>query len=78
MTELVLSLTSTSHSPYACYASTTAVYSSAYDVALKLRPDVDDLRELGPEFSTRWKFFESNPDKSITLLAPSAGYRTLA
>ncbi|KAG6378102.1 hypothetical protein JVT61DRAFT_13787 [Boletus reticuloceps] len=47
---------------------------NAYDVALKLRPNVDDLRELGPEFSSRWKFFESSPDKSIALLAPCAGF----
>ncbi|KAF8441404.1 hypothetical protein L210DRAFT_3760007 [Boletus edulis BED1] len=47
---------------------------NAYDVALKLRPNVDDLKELGPEFSSRWKFFESNPDKSIALLAPCAGF----
>lgn len=56
------------------YVPITLVYPSAYDVALKLRPNANDLEELGPEFSTRWKFFESNPDKSIALLATCAGY----
>lgn len=50
--------------------------SSAFDVAIKLRPNVDDLKELGPDFSARWKIIERNPDKSIVLMAPCAGYDT--
>ncbi|KAH0827452.1 alcohol oxidase [Lanmaoa asiatica] len=53
---------------------TGLVSHNAYDVAIKLRPNVDDLKALGPDFSARWKFFESNPDKSIVLLAPCAGF----
>jgi hypothetical protein len=45
---------------------------SAYDVAIKLRPNADDLKELGPEFSARWNFFVDKPDKSIVILAPSS------
>ncbi|KAN0090977.1 alcohol oxidase [Tylopilus felleus] len=55
---------------------TGLVSHTACDVALKLRQNVNDLRELGPDFSTRWKFFESNPDKLIVLLVPCAGYDT--
>lgn len=56
------------------YVSKMVAYSSAYDVALKLRPNMDELRELRPEFSIRWKFFESSPDKSIALLVPCSEY----
>ncbi|KAG8213775.1 GMC oxidoreductase-domain-containing protein [Butyriboletus roseoflavus] len=55
---------------------TGLVSHNAYDVAIKLRPNADDLKELGPDFSARWKFFESNPDKPIVLMAPCAGYGT--
>ncbi|KIJ67569.1 GMC oxidoreductase [Hydnomerulius pinastri MD-312] len=48
-------------------------FSHAYDVAIKLRPNADDLKELGPEFTERWSYFADKPDKSIVLLAPCSG-----
>ncbi|KAG9316440.1 GMC oxidoreductase-domain-containing protein [Chiua virens] len=53
---------------------TGLVSHNAYDAALKLRPNADELKELGPEFSGRWPFFERNPDKAIALLAACSGF----
>ncbi|KAF9245021.1 GMC oxidoreductase-domain-containing protein [Melanogaster broomeanus] len=52
---------------------TGLVSHNAYDVAIKLRPNAEDLKELGSEFSARWNFFVDKPDKSIVLLAPCSG-----
>jgi alcohol oxidase len=38
-----------------------------------MRPNEDDLKELGPEFDTRWKnYFEDAPDKAVLWLGPLA------
>ncbi|KAF8840047.1 alcohol oxidase [Paxillus ammoniavirescens] len=54
------------------YDGSGLVSHNAYDVAIKLRPNADDLKELGPEFSARWNFFVNKPDKAIVILAPSS------
>ncbi|KAF7424160.1 hypothetical protein PC9H_009463 [Pleurotus ostreatus] len=41
------------------------------DAGVKLRPSVDELKELGPGFQERWKaYFENAPDKPIIWMGP--------
>ncbi|KNZ75224.1 Alcohol oxidase [Termitomyces sp. J132] len=45
------------------------------DAGVKLRPNADDLKELGPHFEPRWKtYFENAPDKPVMWLGPFATY----
>ncbi|KAL4261268.1 GMC oxidoreductase family protein [Pleurotus pulmonarius] len=45
------------------------------DAGVKLRPSVDELRELGPGFQERWKaYFENAPDKPIIWMGPLSNY----
>ncbi|KAH7923954.1 alcohol oxidase [Leucogyrophana mollusca] len=47
---------------------------NAYDVAIKVRPNDEELQELGVEFQPKWSnFFVQRPDKSVVLLAPCSG-----
>lgn len=40
-----------------------------------MRPGLKDLREIGPEFESRWQeFFVPVPDKPVLALALLAGY----
>ncbi|KAH7915215.1 GMC oxidoreductase-domain-containing protein [Hygrophoropsis aurantiaca] len=53
---------------------TGLVAHNAYDVAIKVRPSIKELQELGPEFESKWtNFFAGRPDKSVVLLAPCSG-----
>ena len=43
-----------------------AIYLSGLDACIKLRPNEKELKELGPEFSQRWKdYFADKPDKPV-------------
>lgn len=45
------------------------------DAGVKLRPSVDELKELGPGFQERWKaYFENAPDKPIIWMGPLSNY----
>ncbi|KAG5350045.1 hypothetical protein C0989_000483 [Termitomyces sp. Mn162] len=46
---------------------------SGLDAGVKLRPNADDLKEIGPHFEPKWKtYFENAPDKPVTWLGPFA------
>ncbi|KAF8213497.1 hypothetical protein K438DRAFT_1956877 [Mycena galopus ATCC 62051] len=43
------------------------------DAGVKIRPNADDLKELGSEFESRWKsYFENAPDKPALWIGPVA------
>ncbi|KAG6879088.1 hypothetical protein C0992_005233 [Termitomyces sp. T32_za158] len=45
------------------------------DAGIKLRPNNDDLREIGPDFEKRWKdYFEKAPDKPVIILVSLTAY----
>jgi alcohol oxidase len=45
------------------------------DSGIKLRPDEEDLKELGPEFKSTWEsYFVDAPDKPVIWLGPIAGF----
>jgi len=45
------------------------------DAGIKIRPNEDDLREIGPEFTARWKnYFENAPDKPVMWIGTLAAY----
>ncbi|KAF8328022.1 GMC oxidoreductase-domain-containing protein [Amanita rubescens] len=47
------------------------------DAGIKMRPVLEDLKELGPEFESRWQeFFVPAPDKPVVALAMLAGLRS--
>lgn len=49
--------------------------SSGLDAGIKLRPNEEDLKELGPEFQQRWKeYFADKPDKPVIFLCPLSMY----
>lgn len=50
---------------------------SAVDAGIKIRPSgLEDLRELGSEFDSRWReYFVPAPDKPVAVLALVAGFR---
>jgi alcohol oxidase len=49
------------------------VSSSAVDAGIKLRPNAEELEEIGPEFENRWKtYFANAPDKPVMLSGPLA------
>ena len=38
------------------------------DAGIKLRPNAEELEEIGPEFENRWKtYFANAPDKPVML-----------
>ncbi|EGO00550.1 hypothetical protein SERLA73DRAFT_104857 [Serpula lacrymans var. lacrymans S7.3] len=46
-----------------------------YDVAIKLRPNTEELKELGPEFGAKWKAdFEHKLDKPAAIIVPCSGF----
>ena len=48
---------------------------SGIDAAIKLRPREDELRELGPDFQSRWKdYFANKPDKPISWMMGASRY----
>ncbi|EGO26056.1 hypothetical protein SERLADRAFT_491425 [Serpula lacrymans var. lacrymans S7.9] len=48
---------------------------NGYDIAIKLRPNAAELKELGPGFEARWKAnFEDKPDKPAVLIVPCSGF----
>ncbi|EKM78826.1 hypothetical protein AGABI1DRAFT_114404 [Agaricus bisporus var. burnettii JB137-S8] len=45
------------------------------DAGIRLRPTVDDLKEIGPSFTKRWnEYFANAPDKPIMLMAIITGH----
>lgn len=45
------------------------------DAGIKIRPNREDLKEIGPEFETRWKsYFENAPDKPVMWMGTLAAY----
>ena len=53
----------------------STMYSGA-DAGIKMRPDLEDLKDLGPEFKSRWQeFFVPAPDKPLLALGMLAGFR---
>ena len=41
------------------------------DSAIKLRPNEQELKELGPDFEQRWKeYFADKPDKPVLFFTP--------
>ncbi|TFK74193.1 alcohol oxidase [Pluteus cervinus] len=48
---------------------------SGLDAGIKIRPDEEDLKELGPDFEKRWnEYFASAPDKPIMWIGTLAAY----
>jgi alcohol oxidase len=48
--------------------------SSGVDAGIKIRPNEEDLKEIGPEFEATWKsYFADAPDKPVLWLGPLAG-----
>ncbi|KAF7312459.1 GMC-OxRdtase-N domain-containing protein [Mycena indigotica] len=48
------------------------------EAGIKIRPNEQDLRMLGSDFSPRWEtFFKTHPDKPIMCFAPAAYYAGL-
>ena len=44
---------------------------SGMDAGIKLRPNAEELEEIGPEFENRWKtYFANAPDKPVMLSGP--------
>lgn len=53
--------------------SSPDVPNSGLDAGIKLRPNVDELKAIGPAFDARWKeFFVPAPDKPVMWLGPIA------
>ncbi|KAJ3475835.1 hypothetical protein NLI96_g11573 [Meripilus lineatus] len=49
------------------------IASNGLDAGIKLRPNVDELKAIGPAFDARWKeFFVPAPDKPVMWLGPIA------
>jgi alcohol oxidase len=47
---------------------------SAIDAGIKIRPNEEDLKEIGPAFTTRWNsYFADAPDKPVMWIGPFAG-----
>jgi len=45
------------------------------DAGGKLRPNAEELKDLGPEFEARWKsYFENAPDKPVIWVGPVATF----
>jgi len=45
------------------------------DAGIKIRPNHEDLEEIGPEFEARWKsYFADAPDKAVMWIGPVAAY----
>lgn len=41
------------------------------DAGVKLRPNEEELKELGPEFAQRWtEYFADKPDKPAIFMCP--------
>ncbi|EKM78832.1 hypothetical protein AGABI1DRAFT_114408 [Agaricus bisporus var. burnettii JB137-S8] len=48
---------------------------SGMDAGIRLRPTVDDLKEIGPSFTQRWnEYFANAPDKPIMLMSIITGH----
>ncbi|KAF9450080.1 GMC oxidoreductase [Macrolepiota fuliginosa MF-IS2] len=48
---------------------------NAMDAGIRLRPTVDDLKEIGPTFTKRWNsYFANAPDKPVMLMSAFAAY----
>ncbi|KAJ7187780.1 GMC oxidoreductase-domain-containing protein [Mycena filopes] len=53
---------------------TGIIASNGVDAAIKMRPTTEELAEIGPEFTARWKsFYASKPDKPLFWLSALAG-----
>lgn len=53
------------------YYALTSSLTSAVDAGIKIRPDEEDLKEIGPEFEKRWKeHFANAPDKPVMWFGP--------
>ncbi len=49
---------------------------SGVDAGIKMRPDLEELKELGPEFKSTWReFFVPSPDKPVVALGVLGGSR---
>ncbi|KAJ7158537.1 GMC oxidoreductase-domain-containing protein [Mycena filopes] len=45
------------------------------DAGIKFRPNAEELKELGPDFASRWEtYFEHAPDKPVIWCGVSAGF----
>jgi alcohol oxidase len=48
---------------------------SGIDAGIKIRPNKEDLQEIGPAFEVRWNtYFANAPDKPVMWIGISAGY----
>jgi hypothetical protein len=46
---------------------------SGIDAGIKMRPNAEDLKEIGPMFDARWKsYFADAPDKPVVWINPLA------
>ncbi|KAJ7745758.1 GMC oxidoreductase-domain-containing protein [Mycena metata] len=44
------------------------------DAGIKFRPNAEELKELGPDFASRWEtYFKNAPDKPVIWCGPSSG-----
>ncbi|KAL0955055.1 hypothetical protein HGRIS_003973 [Hohenbuehelia grisea] len=49
--------------------------SNAIDAGIKLRPNTEDLKDLGPAFESRWnEYFADAPDKPVVWLGIASGH----
>lgn len=45
------------------------------DAGIKMRPNAEDLKELGPAFEPRWhEYFANSPDKPVIWVGPVSAY----
>ncbi|KAF9466617.1 GMC oxidoreductase-domain-containing protein [Collybia nuda] len=48
---------------------------NALDAGIKIRPNEEDLKEIGPEFRKRWEqYFAAAPDKPVMWFGPFSAY----
>jgi hypothetical protein len=58
------------------YTTILTIFSicSGYDAGIKIRPNQEDLKEIGPAFEARWNsYFANAPDKPVMWIGTVAG-----
>ena len=49
------------------------LFVSGLDSGMKLRPDEEELKAIGPDFTTRWReYFADAPDKPVMYIGTLA------
>jgi alcohol oxidase len=60
-----------------CWSTVVTHFFNTYsgiDAGIKMRPNAEDLQEIGPAFDARWKtYFADAPDKPVVWIGTLAG-----